>query len=80
MTKIRIEILGTGCSKCKKLYQTVSEVIKETGFDAEVVKIEDIQTITDRGVMMTPALYVNGKAVAMGRVLNKDEIKKILGV
>ncbi len=80
MTTVKIEILGTGCSKCKKLYQIVLEVVKETGLDADVIKIEDIQTITDRGVMITPALYVDGKAVAMGRVPNKDEMKTILGV
>jgi small redox-active disulfide protein 2 len=80
MTRTKIEILGTGCAKCKRLYQTVSEIVEEYDMDAEVIKIEDIQTLTDRGVMMTPALYVNGEAMAMGRMLSKEEIKNILGV
>lgn len=80
MTRMEIEILGTGCSKCKKMYQVVTDMVKEFGIDANVVKVEDIQTITDRGVMITPALFVNGEAMVMGRIPTKDEMKKILGV
>lgn len=75
---MKIEILGTGCMKCKKLYQLVNEMVKEMGLQAEVVKVEDLQAMMDRGVMITPALYINGEAVSAGRVPGKDEIKRML--
>jgi small redox-active disulfide protein 2 len=75
---MKIEILGTGCAKCKKLYQLATEVVKEMGLEAEVVKVEDLQAMMDRGVMITPALYINGEAVSAGRIPNKEEIKRML--
>jgi len=75
---MKIEILGTGCPKCKKTEKIVQEVIKETGSNAEVVKIEDLQQIIDRGVMMTPAVVVDGDVKIVGHVPSKDEIRNIL--
>lgn len=75
---MRIEVLGTGCVKCKKLYQLVNETVKEMGLQAEVVKVEDLQAMMERGVMITPALYINGEAVSAGRIPGKDEIKRML--
>ncbi len=73
-----IKVLGTGCTKCKILEKTTLEVVKENGFDAEVEKVEDINQIISYGVMMTPALVVNGKVVFSGRVPSKTEIKSYI--
>ena len=73
---MKIEILGTGCPKCKKLYELTQEAVKETGSDAEVVKVEDIQQIMNMGVMMTPAIAVDGQVMASGKIPKIDDIKK----
>ncbi len=75
---MKIEILGTGCPKCKQLTANAEAAVKELNIAAEIGKVTDIDKITDYGVMMTPALVINGAVVAVGKVLNKDEIKKIL--
>jgi small redox-active disulfide protein 2 len=75
---MKIEILGTGCPKCKKLTQNVEEAVKELNIDAEILKVTDITDITSYGVMMTPALAVDGEVKSTGKVLGKEEIKKIL--
>lgn len=75
---MKIEILGTGCPKCKKLTQNVEEAVKELNIDAEIIKVTDITDITSYGVMMTPALAVDGEVKSAGKVLGKEEIKKIL--
>lgn len=73
---MKIEILGTGCPKCKKLYELTKEAVKETGIDAEVVKVEDIQQIMNMGVMMTPAIAVDGQVKSSGKIPKIDDIKK----
>lgn len=75
---MKIEILGAGCPRCKKLFQNTEEAIKELNIDAEVVKVEDIQKIMNVGVMLTPAFTVGGEVKSAGKVLSVDEIKKIL--
>lgn len=77
---MKIEILGTGCPKCKKLAELVTEVVSETGIVAEIRKVEKINDIMNYGVMITPALAVDGKVVVAGKVPAKEEIKKILSV
>jgi len=76
MTKI--EILGTGCAKCKRLYANVQEAVKDLKITAEVVKVEELDEIINRGVMLTPALFINGEVRAEGRVPCVDEIKTML--
>ncbi|MDP3397009.1 MAG: thioredoxin family protein [Methanoregula sp.] len=76
MTKI--EILGTGCAKCKRLFDNVQAAVKELGIAAEVVKVEDLDAIVEAGVMLTPALLINGEVVAEGRVADVNEIKNLL--
>ncbi len=76
--KINLKILGTGCTKCKVLEKVTIEVVKENNFDADVEKIEDITQIMNYGIMMTPALVVNGKVVFSGRVPSKTEIKNFI--
>ena len=75
---MKIEILGTGCPKCKKLFQNTEEAVKDLNLEAEVVKVEDIQKIMNAGVMMTPAFAVDGEVKSTGKVLSVDEIKNIL--
>ncbi len=73
----KIEVIGTGCPKCNKLMANAQQAA--AGLDAEVVKVSDINEITKRGVMLTPALAIDGKVVASGKVLGSDDIKKLLG-
>jgi len=73
---MRIEILGMGCPKCKKLYENAQSAVKELNVEAEVVKVEDIQKIMDYGLMMTPAIAIDGQVKAAGRIPAPDEIKK----
>jgi small redox-active disulfide protein 2 len=75
---MKIEILGTGCPKCKATEKIVRKVVEELGKDAEVVKVEDLQEIVNRGVMMTPAVSVDGEVKIVGHVPSEEEIKKIL--
>jgi small redox-active disulfide protein 2 len=73
-----IQVLGTGCSKCKTLHESVKKAVQETGVDALVEKVEDIQTIMAFEILMTPGLVINGEVKAAGRVPNVDEIKKMI--
>lgn len=71
---MKIEVLGSGCAKCKRLHKNVEKAVKKTKVDAEVVKIEDIAEIMERGVMMTPGLVIDGEIVSRGKVPGVDEI------
>lgn len=75
---MKIEILGSGCAKCKSVEKLVRNVVEELGINAEIVKVEDLQEIINRGIMMTPAIFINGEAKIVGRVPTADEIKKLL--
>ncbi|MCX7710232.1 MAG: thioredoxin family protein [Clostridia bacterium] len=75
---MKIEILGSCCSNCEKLQRSTEEVVKEMSVAATVEKVSDMQKIMGYGVMRTPAIVVNGKVKAMGRVPGKDEIKKYI--
>jgi len=75
---MKIEILGVGCPKCKQLTANTEAAVKELNIQAEIGKVTDIDKITEYGVMMTPALAIDGAVVSSGKVLNKEEIKKIL--
>jgi small redox-active disulfide protein 2 len=78
MATKRIEILGTGCPKCKALDAATREAVAQLGMDAEVCKVERIEQIVERGVMVTPALSVDGVVKSSGRVLSVEDIKKLL--
>ena len=73
-----IQVLGTGCTKCKTLYEMVKKAVQETGVDAEVEKVEDIQQIMAFELIMTPGLVVNGEVKVAGRLPNVEEIKKLI--
>ena len=75
---MKIEILGMGCQKCKELDQAAKAAAQELGIEAAFVKVEDIKEIMKYGVMVTPALVVDGVVKASGKVLSKEEIKKLL--
>jgi small redox-active disulfide protein 2 len=74
----KIEVLGTGCAKCKRLEKNVREAAKDLGLDIEVIKIDDFEEIVRRGLMMTPGLIIDGQTVAVGRVPGVDEIKAMI--
>lgn len=73
---MKIEVLGTGCSKCKKTKETIEKVLKQNSVEAEVIKVEDIEAILNYGVMVTPAVVVDGEVKLAGRVPDEKEIKK----
>ena len=73
-----IKILGAGCDKCNRLYETTVEAVRSIGLDAEVSKVSDISEIIAFGVMTTPAMVINGHAVVTGRVPSLDEIKTLI--
>jgi small redox-active disulfide protein 2 len=75
---MRMQVLGTGCAKCKKLKENAETAAKDLGVEASVEKVEDINEITSYGVMMTPALVIDGQVKAVGKVLTVDDIKKML--
>jgi small redox-active disulfide protein 2 len=74
----KIRILGTGCPKCKKLAENAESAAKELGIDYEIEKVTKINDIMKFGVMMTPALAVDGQVKVAGKVPSTDEIKKML--
>jgi small redox-active disulfide protein 2 len=75
---MKIEILGTGCSKCKTLFENTKEAVAKSGRFAQIDKIEDPIEIMNRGVMSTPALVIDGKVVASGRAPSSEEIGKFI--
>ncbi|MBN1154289.1 TM0996/MTH895 family glutaredoxin-like protein [candidate division KSB1 bacterium] len=75
---VKIQILGTGCPKCNKLTEITERTAQELGIDYHLEKVTDINQIMDFGVMMTPALVVNGEVVIIGRVPTMEELKPLL--
>ena len=75
---MKIEILGTGCPKCTRLFENTKQAVSEANLEAEVLKVQNINEITNFGVMITPALAVNGEVKSTGKLLSSDEIKKLL--
>jgi small redox-active disulfide protein 2 len=73
-----IQVLGTGCTRCKTLHEMVKKAVQDTGVDAQVEKVEDIEEIMAFEVLMTPALVINGEVKAAGRVPNVEEVKKMI--
>ena len=71
---MKIEVLGTGCPKCKKTAENAEKAVETLGIDAEIVKVENIQNIMDYGVMMTPALAIDGEVKVSGKVPSPEQI------
>jgi small redox-active disulfide protein 2 len=77
--KMLIEVLGTGCSNCNKAYEVVKRVIEAEHVEAEVVKVEDMNVIVGRGVMMTPSICVDGDVKMSGKVPTDAQVKEMIG-
>jgi small redox-active disulfide protein 2 len=75
---MKVQILGMGCPKCKLLEEHAREAAAELALDAEIEKISDSDAIMDMGVMMTPALAIDGVVKSVGKVLTKDQIIEYL--
>lgn len=75
---MNIQVLGTGCAKCKSLEKATREVVAQNNIDATISKVEDIVEIMKFNVVTTPALVVDGKVVLKGRVPSNNELKEIL--
>ena len=75
---MKIQILGTGCPKCKKLTENAAAAAQAAGVDYEIEKVTDINDIMKFGVMMTPALAVDGEVKITGKVAPPEEIQKLL--
>jgi small redox-active disulfide protein 2 len=75
---MKIQVLGTGCAKCELLAEQTRKAASELGLDAEIEKVTDINEILGFGVMMTPALAVDGEVKVVGKVPEVDELKDML--
>ncbi|HII79066.1 MAG TPA: thioredoxin family protein [Methanosarcina sp.] len=73
---MRIEVLGSGCAKCNKTKELAEKAVKETGVDAEIIKVEDFDKILGYGVMITPALVIDGDVKVAGKIPSVEDIKK----
>ena len=74
----RIQILGSGCAKCKTLTENVKKAVEEAGLEARIEKVEDIREIMKFKILMTPGLVIDGEVKAAGRVLSPEDIKQLL--
>ncbi len=75
---MKIQVLGTGCAKCKQLMANAEKAVAELGVQATVEKVEDLREIMKFGVMTTPALAVDGKVKSAGKVLSPQDVKLLL--
>jgi len=75
---MKIEILGTGCPKCKAVTEIAEQAVKESGTEAEIIKVTDIKKIMNYGVMLTPALVIDGEVKSSGKIPGIEEIKNWL--
>ena len=73
-----IKILCSGCKNCINLKENTEKALKETGIDAEIIKVENMKDIASYGVMQTPALVINEKVVSYGKVLKPGDIAGLL--
>ena len=74
----KIQILGTGCPKCKKLAENAEAAAKDLGIEYSLEKVTEINEIMKFGVMMTPALAIDGQTKLVGKVASPEEIKQML--
>jgi small redox-active disulfide protein 2 len=76
--RMKIEVFGSGCARCEKTEEMVRQVLIDNGIEGEVVKVNDIGEMASRGVLRTPAVFVNGEKKSEGKVPRTDEIRKWL--
>ncbi|MCX6051657.1 MAG: thioredoxin family protein [Campylobacterales bacterium] len=77
---MKIEVLGTGCSKCKALEEAAKQAVAKSGKFVQIEKVEDIQKIMEYGVMSTPALVIDGKVLSTGKVLSVSDIIELIKI
>lgn len=75
---MKIEILGTGCAKCKALEEATKQAVAQSGKFAQIDKVEDIMKIMEYGVMSTPGLVIDGKVVSTGKLLSVNEVAELI--
>lgn len=75
---MKIQVLGSGCVTCKKLFESTKKAVAELKLDTEVEYVTDVQKIVQMGLMSSPVLVVNGKPVLVGRVPEEEKIKELL--
>ncbi len=75
---MKIEILGTGCTKCKALEEAVKQAVAKAGIFAQIEKVEDISKIMEYQVMSTPGLVVDGEVVSVGKALSVEDVVKLI--
>jgi small redox-active disulfide protein 2 len=73
-----LQILGPGCARCRKLAENTERAVKDLALECEIDKVTDIGAIVSFGILMTPALVVDGEVKSSGRVLSPEEIKKLI--
>jgi len=71
---MKIQILGSGCTKCKLLFEHTQQAVKDAGVEANIEKITDFKEIMKFNIMSTPGLVINGKVISAGKLLSKEEI------
>jgi small redox-active disulfide protein 2 len=76
---MKIQVLGTGCPKCKKMYENAEMAVKDLGICADLEKVQDLRAIMNFGVMITPALAIDGEVRVAGKIPSVEDIKKMLG-
>lgn len=77
---MEIKVLGTGCSRCKKLLETVQKMVKDNQLNADVEYVTDIMRIMEYDVLATPAIVVDGTVKVKGKVPSENELRKLLGL
>jgi len=75
---LKIEIFGGGCPKCKATEKNIRKAVEKLDVHAEIIKVEDLQEIMNRGVIMTPAVFIDGETKIVGRVPSEEELEKII--
>ena len=75
---MQIQVLGAGCASCKKLHQMASEIVQDLRLDVKVDYITDVSKIVEMGIMQSPVLTINGKAVMVGFIPNKEKVKDLI--
>lgn len=75
-----IKVLGPGCAKCKSTFAVVEKVVKDSGIDVQLTKVDDIEEIMRYNIMSTPAIVIDGKVVLKGKVPSEMEVKQLLGM
>lgn len=76
----KILVLGPGCSKCRRTYEVVTQVVQASGLPAQVTEVNDIQEILRYDVLSTPAVVIDGKVAVKGKVPSAEEVRQLLGI